>query len=931
MREVAAPLSLRQSFGLALNFDFSDSKMQTLFLKRDFHAAGMNSLAEDFVVDPSIGKIWIYGIGIRMDSLPKLNGKTISNFRIRYALTGLEDLSFSQQRPGAPSTGAPSVNPKRATSGVPTLRPTADPTLHPTLQPTTMSAPSLAPTLQPTTQPTRHPTLQPTTTPPTKVPTLLPSSTSAPLLMPTPTPTRAPTFAPDVKIPSRPRLLNSRDDAAVGMDFIEVFSGGISGTPCPNAAAGDEAECLKISRSPNTTDIRNAFDDIAEDGAAFAIFRFRKGTYIEYDGQQNLVVETSQDCTDTSGTGGVPFMLKPSNVGSAAADAYRTVAAYFSDDNGAFPFESCRPVLDWSYPGFTALKYVVNMRFLYTQSPIDCRGTLNGTARWDKCGECGGDDACIGCDGKQYASKDDAAKNDACGVCSGDDSTCLGCDGKFTDNYDMRWDMCHECNGRNTCVAKRVKTFAGVYPAYPIDEDDEEMHHEPTLYEPKTSGTTSITECGSTSDSVSSGAATSVITQSGEGEGTGESEGTGEGEGEGTGIDNYDYTACASSGLAGPARLNLPIDLSALNLSESHFSEGACGTNKTVKLHHPHGLMLTADGDVLFADMFNNMVRAVQVFGLEACAFAVRAGNGSAGYSDAVPDILSQWHSVSDGYQNLSTFSENVPGVLNRPVAVVADNYATTYIVDSGNHAIRTLVREEIAEDVYRMALRTLAGTVTNATRARAGYKDNIIPKAGRTASFSFPSAAAAIPDEGAILVADAGNAVVRKVTSDGLVTTLAGKGKAFANRSPPPIQVPALDARFRLLQAIEYDSSTRNWFVADMNCIRMYNASAGAIDLFAGSDCYAEQKKDGQGNGATYRDGALFKARFFQPMGLALRKSYFKQSSNMKVCLLADRLPCIHASTFLPMEGYDILYIADSGNHLIRPVSLCRVLSSVP
>jgi hypothetical protein len=269
--------------------------------------------------------------------------------------------------------------------------------------------------------------------------------------------------------------------------------------------------------------------------------------------------------------------------------------------------------------------------------------------------------------------------------------------------------------------------------------------------------------------------------------------------------------------------------------------------------------------------------------------------------------------------------------VLNRPVAVVADNYATTYIVDSGNHAIRTLVREEIAEDVYRMALRTLAGTVTNATRARAGYKDNNIPKAGRTASFSFPSAAAAIPDEGAILVADAGNAVVRKVTSDGLVTTLAGKGKAFANRSPPPMQVPALDARFRLLQAIEYDSSTQNWFVADMNCIRMYNASAGAIDLFAGSDCYAEQKKDGQGNGATYRDGALFKARFFQPMGLALRKSYFKQSSNMKVCLLADRLPCIHASTFLPMEGYDILYIADSGNHLIRSRITCRVLSSVP
>ena len=43
----------------------------------------------------------------------------------------------------------------------------------------------------------------------------------------------------------------------------------------------------------------------------------------------------------------------------------------------------------------------------------------------DRCGQCGGNNTCVGCDGfigsgRQY---------DACGTCGGDDSLCTGCDG----------------------------------------------------------------------------------------------------------------------------------------------------------------------------------------------------------------------------------------------------------------------------------------------------------------------------------------------------------------------------------------------------------------------------------------------------------------------------------------------------------------------
>ena len=41
----------------------------------------------------------------------------------------------------------------------------------------------------------------------------------------------------------------------------------------------------------------------------------------------------------------------------------------------------------------------------------------------DQCGVCGGDDACVGCDGEPNSG----AEVDDCGVCEGD-NTCLGCD-----------------------------------------------------------------------------------------------------------------------------------------------------------------------------------------------------------------------------------------------------------------------------------------------------------------------------------------------------------------------------------------------------------------------------------------------------------------------------------------------------------------------
>lgn len=66
-------------------------------------------------------------------------------------------------------------------------------------------------------------------------------------------------------------------------------------------------------------------------------------------------------------------------------------------------------------------------------------------SRLDRCGVCGGSDACLGCDGVPYSG----LKVDGCGACGGDNGTCAspGCTpGKYRD-------VCGVCGGNNaTCT-----------------------------------------------------------------------------------------------------------------------------------------------------------------------------------------------------------------------------------------------------------------------------------------------------------------------------------------------------------------------------------------------------------------------------------------------------------------------------------------------
>ena len=93
----------------------------------------------------------------------------------------------------------------------------------------------------------------------------------------------------------------------------------------------------------------------------------------------------------------------------------------------------------------------------------------------------------------------------------------------------------------------------------------------------------------------------------------------------------------------------------------------------------------------------------------------------------------------------------------NQPSGIAVDKNGNVYIADRSNHVIRKI---------------TSAGEVTTfAGSGNAGYAD----ATGTAAQFNFPTGVA-VDMDGNVYVADQVNQLIRKITSGGIVSTLAGQ-----------------------------------------------------------------------------------------------------------------------------------------------------------
>ncbi len=202
-----------------------------------------------------------------------------------------------------------------------------------------------------------------------------------------------------------------------------------------------------------------------------------------------------------------------------------------------------------------------------------------------------------------------------------------------------------------------------------------------------------------------------------------------------------------------------------------------------------------------------------------------------------------------------------IPGYLNGSAltarfqsdegAIIADHSGNIYIDDTFNNIIR-----KISPDGQ---VSTLAGTGVEGFRN--GNADS--------AQFRFP-VGIIFDKQGNIYIADEGNFCIRKITTDGLVSTFAGSGtKGNADGSPAA-------AQFNIINDMVGDSQG-NLCVADENRIRKVTPQ-GVVLTIAGSS-------------AGYMDGDGASAKFNGVGGLGI-------------------------------DAQDNLYIADIVNNRIRKIS---------
>ena len=219
---------------------------------------------------------------------------------------------------------------------------------------------------------------------------------------------------------------------------------------------------------------------------------------------------------------------------------------------------------------------------------------------------------------------------------------------------------------------------------------------------------------------------------------------------------------------------------------------GDGGPAASAQLNYPAGVTVDANGTVFIADTRNGRIRKVTPGG----TITTIAGNGKSGFGGdggpATSALLSEPSAVAvdvtgnllisdTGNQRvrkvdpngvISTFAGNgtksfggdggpaASAQLNNPAGIAVDGAGNVFIADSGNNRIRIVTPDG--------TINTVAGDGTYAYGGDGGP--------AVSAHLAYPNGVAA-DAAGNLFIADTDNQRIRKLTSDGLISTVAGNG----------------------------------------------------------------------------------------------------------------------------------------------------------
>lgn len=339
------------------------------------------------------------------------------------------------------------------------------------------------------------------------------------------------------------------------------------------------------------------------------------------------------------------------------------------------------------------------------------------------------------------------------------------------------------------------------------------------------------------------------------------------------------------------------ISTAAGNGTGGYLADNVAATG--TRINQPRGVVVDSSGNLYIADTGNNRIRKVDTGG----TITTYAGTGTASFSG------------DNGAATSAT--------IRAPQALTLDSSGNMYIADTTNHRVRKISGGIIT---------TLTGT------GSAGYGgDNGVATSGQISS----PAGIAVDSAGNIYIGDTGNSRLRKI-GGGTITTFQGTGSATYGGDGGPVT----NAQFTSPQTVVFDGSG-NRYISDSGSHRIRKVdSNGTITTIAGTGVAGFSGDNGPAVNAQINTPLGIALDASGNIYIADGNNNRVRKVNITTGIMTtvagdgtgsfggDNGPATSAQIFGPFNvKFDTLgnmYIADTGNNRLRKVGTSGTITTV-